>query len=279
MAAIMSANASALAAPIDDAVALFQARRFDEAEVRLRQITASEPGNPTACYHLGMALRERGGAENLEQAATWLKKAVDLEPQNADYLADYGGTELMLAERNHSFVAAVRGRDAIEKAVRIDPADTDSRQVLFEFYVQAPWPLGSSAKAAAQVEEISRKDPARGAALGVRLKAEAKDFDGAFRVGGDLLEKNPEDYLALYEYGWCAAASGRNLDRGLVCLEKALNLKPPGPASPTAAQIWSVIGDLRMKSGRPALARAAYEASLKLDSANVAAAAGLAKTK
>lgn len=245
----------------------------------MRQITAAEPTNAAACYYLGMTLRERGETKDLEPAAVWLKKAVDLEPENADYLADFGGTELMIAERDSSLVAAVRGRDAIEKALRCDPADTDSRQVLFEFYMQAPWPLGSSAKAAVQLEEIRKRDPARAAVLGIRLKTAAKDFEGAFRACDDLLRANPRDYAALFEYGWCAAASGRNLERGLEHLQTALTLPQPSPAAPTAAKIWCVIGELQAKSGHLPKARAAYEAALKLDSGNAAATAALAKIK
>ena len=269
----------ALGAPLDEAVALFRAKRYAEAEPQFERVVAADPNNATACYYLGMTLRERGQSKDLESAMTWLKKAVELEPNNADYLADYGGTALLFAEKHRSLGAAVRGRDAIEKALRLDPDDTDTRQVLFEFYMQAPWPLGSTAKAAAQLEEIRRHDPVRAEALRVRVKTDSKDFDGAFRDCDGLLAANPDDYTALYEYGFCAARSARNLDPALRHLQRALTLPPPSPASPTAAKIWSLIGELHTKLGHPAEARAAYEAVLRLDPGDATATAALAKLK
>jgi cytochrome c-type biogenesis protein CcmH/NrfG len=270
---------TAAAAPIDEPVALLRAKKSNEAESRLRQMVAADPTSATACYYLGMTLRAREEAKDLEEAAVWLKKAAELEPNNADYLADYGGTELLLAQQNNSLIAAVRGRDAMEKALRLDPSDTDTRQALFEFYVQAPWPLGSAAKASAKLEEIRQRDPPRAAALSVRMKTEAKDFDGAFAACDALLAANLNNYAALYEYGWCAAVSGRNLERGLLCLQRALTLTPPSPASPAPTKIWCVIGDVQTKAGRMADARAAYQTALRLDPTNTAAVGALAKIK
>ena len=267
------------AAPLDEPLALFQAKRFGEAQPLLERIVTAEPNNAAACYYLGMTLRERTEVKNLEQAVAWLKKAAELEPNNADYLADYGGAALLLAQQKNSFLAAVRGRDAMEQALRLDPTDTDTRQALFEFYMQAPWPLGSAAKASAHLEEIRQHDPMRAAALGVRMRTETRDFDGAFKACEALLATNPDNFGALYEYGWCASVSDRNLERGLAQLRRALTLTPPSPASPSATKIWCVIGDLQAKIGRLTEARTAYETALRLDSANSAAAAALAKIK
>ena len=270
---------AANAAPLDESIALFRAKRFAEAQPQLERIVHAEPKNAAACYYLGMTLREGPDSKALAEGLAWLKKAVDFEPNNADYLADYGGTALLLAQKDNSLLAAVRGRDAMEKALRLDPSDTDTRQALFEFYMQAPWPLGSEGKASGHLEAIRQRDPARAAALGVRVKTAAKDYYGAFRACDTLLAANPNDYAALYEYGWCAAVSGRNLERGLGHLQHALTLTPPNPASPTAAKVWCVIGDVQTKVGRREDARAAYETALRLDSTNTAAAAALAKAK
>jgi tetratricopeptide (TPR) repeat protein len=271
---------AASGAPLDESVALFRSRQFGEAQAKLEQLVAAEPKNAAACYYLGMTLRERAGpTEGLKAALVWLKKAADLEPNNADYLADYGGTALLYAEKHRSITAAIHGRDAMEQALRLDPHDTDTRQALFEFYMQAPWPLGSQAKAAAHLEAIRKSDRARAEALGVRVKTDSRDFDGAFRDCDALLAANPADYSALYEYGGCAARSGRNLERGLGFLQRALTLPPPSPASPNPGKIWCLIGELHAQLGHPDQARAAYESALKFDAADATAAAALAKLK
>jgi tetratricopeptide (TPR) repeat protein len=267
------------ASPVDDAAALIRTKQFVQAQALLAPIVRAEPDNAAACYYLGMARRENADAAGLAEAITWLKKAAELVPNNADYLADYGGTCLMLAEKDRSPFVAIRGRDALEKALQLDPGDTDSRQVLFEFYMEAPWPLGSSTKATAQLEQIRAHNPARAAALQVRLKTAARNFDDAFQACDALLARNPNDYTALYEYGWCAAQSGRNLDHGIACLQRALTLPPPSPASPTPTKLWSLIATLQLKAKRPAEAKAACATALKLDPNNTDAANQMAKLK
>ena len=271
--------AAAAAAPLDDAIALYRAKKYPAARAALEAIATAEPANAAACYYLGMTLRHRGDATALDDAVPWLQKAAELEPTNATYLSDFGGTSLQLAAKNNSLTAATRGRAAMEKALELDPTDLDTRQGLFEFYEQAPWPLGSSAKAAEQLAEIRKHDPDRATALSVRMRAEAKDYATAFKICDELLAKNPADYTALYQYGRTASVSGLNLERGLACLQKALTLSPPSPASPSASNVWNRIGVIREKLGRVPEARAAYATALKLDVANRQAATALDRLK
>src|SRR5439155_1976850 len=105
-----------------------------------------------------------------EQAVKWLERATALEPTNTRYLGDYGGASLELASRTRSYSAATRGRDAMEKAVALDPDYVDAREGLYQFYQQAPWPIGSSSKAAAQLAEIAKRDPDRATVLSVLTK-------------------------------------------------------------------------------------------------------------
>jgi tetratricopeptide (TPR) repeat protein len=121
------------------------------------------PPNAAACYYLGMTLRHRGDDQALDAALPWLEKAVTLAPENSTYMGDYGGTCFQLADKHHSFSFATRGRNAMEKAIGLDPDNLDARNGLMQFYARAPWPLGSRARANEQAEEIARRDPPRGA--------------------------------------------------------------------------------------------------------------------
>ncbi|MEY2881782.1 MAG: hypothetical protein RLZZ15_4162 [Verrucomicrobiota bacterium] len=274
-----AALTTSAADPLDNAIALYTAKRYPEARVALEKITAADPRNAAACYYLGMTLRARADTAALDDALPWLEKAATLAPANATYLADFGGTSLQYASKHTSLSAATKGRDAMERALKLDPADLDTHQGLFEFYVQAPWPLGNSAKATAHLDEIRRRDPARATALSVRLKTDAKDFAAAFKLCEDLLAKNPDDYIALYQYGRTAAISGQNIPRALAGLQRALTLPPPSPAAPAPSNIWNRIGNLHEKLAHPAEARAAYETALKLDPANHQAATALTRLK
>jgi tetratricopeptide (TPR) repeat protein len=127
----------------------------------------------------------------------------------------------------------------------------------------------------AHLEQIRRRDPERATALAVLSKASEKDYAAAFKLCDEALSRDPANYMALYQYGRTASVSGQNLTRGLECLAKALELKPPHPASPTHANILFRMGDLQEKLGSRAEARAAYEAALKLEPENRQASAAL----
>jgi tetratricopeptide (TPR) repeat protein len=146
----------------DRAIALYNANNFAAARPLLEKAVAADPRNAAACYYLGEVISERGGDRALEEAEPWLARAVGLAPENELYLSDYGGNTLELAERKRSLDYAVRGRNAMEKAIGMNPADFDAREGLMRFYAQAPWPLGSAAKARAQAAAIVSRDKPRG---------------------------------------------------------------------------------------------------------------------
>jgi len=258
---------------------LFEARRHPEARALLERIVATEPNNAAASHLLGLTLKLRNDPAALDEALRPLARAVELEPNNPTYLADFGGTSLQLAGRTNSIGAATKGRDAMEKAVALKPDHLDAREGLVQFYQRAPWPIGSSAKAAAHLEEIRKRDSDRATVLGVMLKTSAKDYPAAFKLCDEVLARTPASYIANYHFGRTATISGQQLERGLLCLRKCLTLDPPTPASPTHSHVWQRIGNLHERLQRPAEARAAYETALKLDSGNTQASAALAKLK
>lgn len=268
---------TALAAPLDDAVVLYRAKKYPEARAALESIAAADPKNAAAAYYLGMALRRRGDATALDDAVLWLAKAVALEPGNATYLADFGGTSMQLANKSRSLSAATRGRDAMIRAIELDPENLDARDGLMQFYAEAPFLVGGSReKAYAQADEIQKRDPQRGLFARIGLKLGEKKYAEATALCEDALKLSPDTYLALYQIGRIAALSGENLDRGLAALRHALTLTPP-PNSPSHSNIHFRLGNILEKKADPAAARAAYEEALKLDPNNRAATDALAK--
>ena len=259
--------------------ALFDARRYPEARTALEKVVAAEPRHALACHYLGRAIAARNDATAHDEAIPWLAQAVALEPGNAIFLGIYGGILLQQAGRTTSYSTATKGRDAMEKAIALDPDYLDAREGLFQFYQRAPWPVGSSAKANAQLEEIRKRDPARATTLSVLLKVNAKDYAAAFKLCDEALARKPDDYLALYHFGRTASISAENLPRGLACLRECLNLAPPTPASPTHSNVWQRIGNVEERLHHLAEARTAYETALKLDASNKQASDALAKLK
>jgi tetratricopeptide (TPR) repeat protein len=272
--------AAASAAPIDDAIALFNAKKFPDARVAFEKITAAEPANAVAASYLGQTLLRRGDPKAADDAVPWLEKATTLDPKNPAYFFTYGVAQLQLAEKNTSLSSASKGREALEKAITLNPDYLDAREALFRYYSRAPFFAGgSSAKAATQVEEIRKRDPDRGIILSVNSKVDDKDYAGAFKILDDTIAKTPDHYLALYTYGRTVAISGLNLPLGLARLQQCLKLTPPSPAAPSHSNAWNRIGNIQEKLKQPAEARTAYETALKLDPNNKPAADALAKLK
>ena len=257
------------AAPaFEAALALVKDKRYPEARAAFEAILAADPRDAAAHHQLGHIIRLRRDNPSYELALNHFSRAVELAPQNAAYLADYGGTSLEYAARSRSISAATKGRDAMERAIVMDPTNLAAREGLYEFYRRAPWPLGSNAKADAHLAEIRKRDSARADALAIGSLVSAKDYAGAFKLCDALLAKDPSNYGALYAYGRTASVSGQNLDRGLAALEQCLTLEPPSPAAPQHFAVHNRIGIILEKLNRPADARRAYEAVLKLDPGN-----------
>jgi tetratricopeptide (TPR) repeat protein len=170
VAALAFALASARADPATQAaIGLYAAGRYPEAAAALKKILATNPGNAAACFYLAETIEHGSDEPALRSATALLERAVALAPGNEQYLAEYGGTCLLLADRDRSFTAAMRGRDAMTQAIALDPNDLDARTGLMRFYAQAPWPLGDSDLALSQAEAIARRDPARGLRAFLRL--------------------------------------------------------------------------------------------------------------
>lgn len=270
----------ARATDLDDAVALYKEKKYPEARVALEKITAAEPQNASAAYHLGLTLLRRNAPKSLDEAVPWLEKAATLEPKNTLYLFDCGGAMLQLARKNTSLSAASKARELLEKAVVLKPDYTDAREALYQYYSQAPFFAGgSNAKAKVHLEAIRQYDPDRATVLTIIAKANAKDFAAAFKICDEVLAKDPDNYTAHYQYGRTAAVSDLNLANGLVHLQKCLTLTPPNASSPPHTHVWNRIGNLHEKLKHPAEARTAYETALKLDPGNKQASDALAKLK
>jgi tetratricopeptide (TPR) repeat protein len=280
VACTLTTSVPAADASFEAAMALVRAKRYPEARESLEQVVAAAPSNAEAWHELGIVWRRRRDTAAYEQAVKCLGRAAELAPANARYLADYGGTSLELADRTRSLSLATRGREAMEKAVALDPDDLDAREGLYQFYSRAPFFVGGSAsKAAGQLTAIRQQDPDRAVALEVLAKASDKQYGEAFRLCDEELAKHPDNYTALYQYGRTASVSGQNLPQGLACLKKALTVEPPHPASPTHSHVWYRIADIEQKLGHPTAARAAYESALQLDPGNRQAAAAIEKLK
>lgn len=69
-------------------------KKFDEAEVEFKQVLAIDPLNAAAANYLGYMLADRG--VRLEESVGYIKKALQLEPNNGAYLDSLGWAYLKM---------------------------------------------------------------------------------------------------------------------------------------------------------------------------------------
>jgi tetratricopeptide (TPR) repeat protein len=148
-------------APTEAAIALFKGGHYAEARAALERIVAGESADAAACYYLALAV-QKANPPSLDEAHKWLKRAVHLDPENETYLAQLGGVTMLLADRDRSLSYGIEGRDAMAKAVTLNPADIDASWGLMLFCAQAPWPFGDPHKAFALAAAIEKLDAKRG---------------------------------------------------------------------------------------------------------------------
>src|SRR5205814_9279849 len=63
-------------------------KRFADAESAFQELIAHDPANAAALNYLGYMLAERG--ERLEESVGYLKRALQIEPENGSYLYSLG---------------------------------------------------------------------------------------------------------------------------------------------------------------------------------------------
>lgn len=279
-------------------VAQFEGRRYADARGTLSAAFNANGRDARAAYYLGrIALVEGDG----EAGATWLERAVKLDGGRSAYhhwLGRAYSRQAVRASRMTQARLAGKIRGSFEKAVALDPDNVDARSDLLSYYVIAPGFMGGSReKARQQAAEIRRRNPLRGRIAFAAVAEDARDMAGAERemiaattehpdstigwytLGGfytrtgqwdratavfERLAKRSGEGAALYHIGRTASMSGRNLDRGVEALRGYL-ARTPGDTDPSLASAHYRLGIVYEKQGKRDLARAEYQATLRLD--------------
>jgi tetratricopeptide (TPR) repeat protein len=255
-------NASDLARALD----CYHARRYTEARTLFVELARERPADLEIEFYLGrLALwfdDEVNALVHLERACrvapddarvvNALGDAYGLAAQNAPLLAKLGWARKCLA--------------AYTRAVELEPRNLAFRWSLLGYYCVAPRLAGGGAeKALVQANEIAKLDAMSGRIARSTLALADERFNDAFAEFEAVLQGEPDNFLALYHVGRCAALSKRNIDRGIAVLRRCLELRPPeGDGQPTHACVYHRLGNLHESKGDRTTAEALYATARRL---------------
>jgi tetratricopeptide (TPR) repeat protein len=246
---------------------LYESHRYTEARAAFERLVAARPDDVEINFYLG---RLAWWFDDEKSAVVFLERAAGVAPANAlvqSALADAYGLKALNVGLLSKYGWAKKCLAAHERAVALAPLNVETHWGLFGYYCLAPaFAGGGHAKAVAQVEAIRRLEPMAGRIAFATLALSEGKNSAAFAEFDMFLHQTPDDYLALYQVGRCAALSGEQLDRGKAALQRCLQLVPPsGPHMPTSANVHFRLGTILEKQGRKPAADAEYAEAHRLE--------------
>ncbi len=261
-------------------------------------VAAPTPASPDPAL---VEMRQLLGQNRVGEAVTIGERAIRASPNDARlwlWLGRAYGRKAIEANLLARASWAGKTREAWEKAVELDPTNTEARFDLMQYYLQAPGMLGGSIdKAKSQADAIGRIDPAHGQlALGM-IAMTQKDSAGAetawreavrlapsdhrvrlawsafltrearhdelFAFWNGQAESFPDDAMVQFQIGRAAAVTGQNLEAGLAALDRFATMsRKPTEEQLSAGAAWWRRGQILEKLGRSDEALAAYEAAV-----------------
>lgn len=293
---------------LQKAKTLYETGKPAEAAKLLEGIDDDSKEYAEAQFYLGRIAFDK---KEYDDASDYFEEASESNEKNATYFEWLGNTYGMIAKDanvvRQGFLAP-KMKDAWEKAVALDNKNIGARLSLIEFYMQAPGFMGGSVdKAVETAKQIIKLDAARGhqalanvydrdkrtadaekeyialvaldskfMPLLINFYIAKTEYDKAFKLVENEIQKKPEDMLMLYQYAKLSALSGKNLDRGEQNLKKYLAYTPK-ENEPSHAGAYMRLGMIFEKRGNKAEAKKNYQAALQLDKKLKEAEDGLAR--
>jgi Flp pilus assembly protein TadD len=150
---------------------------------------------------------------DVRRATDFLQKAVSLAPKNSSYHHWLGRAYGRRAEISNPFSAlshAAKARQYFEKAVELDPNNSEAVNDLFEFYLEAPGFVGGGLDKASRVaERIAVRDPAEGYYARARIAEKRKEYPSAEEHLRRAMELAPHQVGRMLDLAKFLAKQGR----------------------------------------------------------------------
>jgi len=169
---------------------------------------------------------------NAKRASYFIQQEVTVEPNNSVYHHWLGRAYGRSAETGNPFTAlgqASKARQSFEKAVELDPKNSDAVNDLFEFYLEAPGFVGGGMDKATQVaERIAEHDAAEGNYAHARIAEKHKQFPDVEKYLRRAMQLAPHQVGRVIDLAKFLAKQGRfeESDKTFVAAQK---LAPDAP--------------------------------------------------
>jgi len=184
---------------------------------------------------------------DFKKATDFLLKATEEEPNNSDYMDWLGRAYGRRAETSSIVTApgfASKARRAFERAVELNPKNTDALSDLFDYYLDAPGFMGGGyEKAMAVAEKTAAIDPPEGFYEKAKLAQKRKEYSTAELQLRQAAAAAPHEVGHLISLAKFLANQGRNQESDQIFRE-AENVNPNAPG------VWFARADVLIKQKR-----------------------------
>jgi tetratricopeptide (TPR) repeat protein len=278
---------------------LLAERKWNEASAEFAKFGKDTPGYADSRYFLGIIHTRK---KEFEMAETYLKEAISLNGNNADYHVALGSLLGEIAVNSNVIkqgMLAPRIKNEFEIAARLDPNNLESRWMLVNYYIRAPKFMGGDVEKGKKVaDEIMKLNPAEGnSAWGTIWRSEKrndlaeKNFQTAITLAPDsikyyyslarffeaipntdkaletsqkIVKKFPAHRMAYLQIGRLTANSGKMMEEGEKSLNEFIRLTPD-KKDRNLANAWYYMGMIEKKRGNAANAKKHLETALRLN--------------
>ncbi|MBF0096687.1 MAG: tetratricopeptide repeat protein [Magnetococcales bacterium] len=232
--------------PVQQALALHQANRLDEAKVLYLQLLDGQPNHPVVCHLYGYLLHQQG---DHAAAADWIGKAVALHPQDPLFRNNLGTVLLALGQQQE---AAQCYRQALAIHPTFAMTLCNLGNVLYD--------LGEREEALQHYRSAIREQPDFYAAYNSLANALQREghFEEAVATYRQGLQIHPQ-YPEAYNNMAAALQSLQRLDEAIAACQQALAVKPDYP------EAYRNLGNILLAQGRPEEAIASYQRALQIN--------------
>ena len=185
--------------------------------------------------------------DDFKKATDYFQKAIASEPSNSEYLDWLGRAYGKRASNSNPFLAASlagKARDAFERAVQLNPKNTDALSDLFDYYLDAPGFLGGGYEKAAEVaRRISALDPAEGDFDKAKLAQKRKEYQSAERHLRHAVATSPNAVGHVIALAQLLAREGK-IKESDALFQRAQEINPNSP------RVWFAKADTLIKQKR-----------------------------